>query len=120
MTHLTTYLEERRKLAEAADVGPLFTSGESFPGPGGRLYEVSTEGGMGIWVAHCQSSSAAHLIADAGTHYLKLIKMLEVATEALSKYRHIPAPSYQTEGLSTRDLRLFADEALANLEEMSK
>jgi hypothetical protein len=115
-----TQIEEKLKIAEAATPGEWFTSGESYEARHGREYEVSTEGGLGIWIAHCQNRHDAAFIAESRTGYPAALRALRIAVRVLE--RIADNPTHTSDGYSNPSnwiswaKRVVREEGLAAIE----
>ena len=76
-------IEKLKRLAEAATPGPWWTSEESYPADHGPEYEVSTDGGRGIWIAKCQDKRINPYIALCSLE--NILALCELAEAALEK-----------------------------------
>jgi hypothetical protein len=75
------------ELCEKATPGPLSIL-PPYPTEYGIEWEVATEQGKGIWVAHCQGEHDARFIAEAREalpYWLQRVKELEVKVKELEE-----------------------------------
>lgn len=86
-------IDELERLEQAATAGPWYTNGMGYGAEHGTEYEVSTEGGAGIWTAHCQVPADAAFIAAARN---ALPVLLRVARAAQALYAEWDRPVGET------------------------